>query len=176
MINSEKVGEQIALLRKAKNLTQNELGERLGVSFQAISKWERGETLPDTALLVDLARVLETTVDLILTGGDGVRTFNGKFSVADMIEGIRCIERMKRFLGRDNLIYRHAVDGINRGMNTDIELIFESDRYFEAFVAEAVLAKLRDGAYVDITDVKNSFKYEHLRNIVLEEAKKCGIH
>ena len=57
------VGNQIAMLRKQKGLTQNDLGERLGVSFQAVSKWERGETLPDTAILLDMAEVLETTVD-----------------------------------------------------------------------------------------------------------------
>ena len=63
------VGNQIAVLRKGKGLTQSELGERLGVSFQAVSKWERGETLPDTAILLDLAEVLETSVDYILSGG-----------------------------------------------------------------------------------------------------------
>ena len=36
------VGNQIAALRKEKGLTQAELGERLGISFQAVSKWERG--------------------------------------------------------------------------------------------------------------------------------------
>ena len=36
------VGNQIAILRRNKGLTQNELGERLGISFQAVSKWERG--------------------------------------------------------------------------------------------------------------------------------------
>ena len=59
-----KVGNQIAILRKGKELTQQDLGERLGVTFQAVSKWERGETLPDTAILPDLAQVLQTTVDL----------------------------------------------------------------------------------------------------------------
>lgn len=63
------VGAQIARLRKEKGLTQNDLGDRLGVSFQAVSKWERGETLPDTAILLDLANALETAVDCILTGG-----------------------------------------------------------------------------------------------------------
>ena len=62
-MNIQKVGGQIAALRKAKGLTQNDLGERLGVTFQSVSKLERGETLPDTAILVDLADVLETTVD-----------------------------------------------------------------------------------------------------------------
>ena len=68
-MNTEKVGSQIAALRKAKGITQSELGERIGVSFQAVSKWERGETLPDVSVLPDLARVLETTVDFILMGG-----------------------------------------------------------------------------------------------------------
>ena len=176
MINTEKVGAMIAELRKVKNLTQNELGERLGVSFQAVSKWERGETLPDSAILLDLAHCLETTVDFILSGGETASTYNGRFTISDMIEGIRCIEKMRQLLGRDNLIYRYAVEGINKSMNTDIEMIFENERSFEAFVAEATLARLRGGAYVDVTDVKNSFKYEHLRNIVLEEAKKCGIN
>ena len=69
-MNIEKVGLQIAELRKNKGLTQNDLGERLGVSFQAVSKWERGETLPDTAILPDLANILGTTVDYILNGGE----------------------------------------------------------------------------------------------------------
>ena len=83
---------------------------------------------------------------------------------------------MRYLLGRDNLIYRHAVEGINQSMNTDIEMIFENERYFEAYVAEATLARLRDDAYVDVTDVKNSFRDTHFRDIVLEECKKRGIH
>lgn len=45
MIDATKVGKQIADLRKVKGLTQNQLGERLNVSFQAVSKWERGVSL-----------------------------------------------------------------------------------------------------------------------------------
>ncbi len=41
-MNMNEVGKQILVLRKMKGLTQNELGERLGVSFQSVSKWERG--------------------------------------------------------------------------------------------------------------------------------------
>ena len=41
-MNKEKVGNQIAVLRKEKGLTQNDLGERLSVTFQSVSKWERG--------------------------------------------------------------------------------------------------------------------------------------
>lgn len=65
-MNIEKIGQQICYLRKAKGLTQADLGERLGVSFQAVSKWERGEALPDITLLPVLSDALETTIDNIL--------------------------------------------------------------------------------------------------------------
>ena len=112
-MDSKLVGAQIAHLRKEKGLTQNDLGDRLGVSFQAVSKWERGETLPDTAILLDLANALETSVDFILSGGSQVLHYRGKFTVNQMSEGILSLKRMGELLGKDNLLYRHAVAGIN---------------------------------------------------------------
>lgn len=174
-MNIEKAGEQIAMLRKIKGLTQNELGERLGVSFQAVSKWERCETLPDVAVLPDLAKVLETTIDFILCGGEKAVEYRGRISVSDMISGIKCLKNMGELLGKENIIYRSAIKGINESMNTDIEEAFTNDYAFEAFVAEAVIQNLIMGAYVDVTDVKNSFKHEHFRKIVMDHCKKHGI-
>lgn len=174
-INSNKVGEQISTLRKMKKMTQNELGERLNVSFQAVSKWERGETLPDTSILVDLANVLETTVDNILNGGEKLMNYKKKITVSDMREGINCLERVGLLIGKDNLIYRYAINGINEKMNMDIEEYFSDDYRRECLVAEAILQSLKAGSYIDISDVKNNFKYEHFSNIVCEYALKYGI-
>ena len=171
----DKVAEQICLLRKAKGLTQSELGERLGVSFQAVSKWERGETLPDTALLPDLARVLETSVDYILSGGEKQIEYKGKISVSDMKKGLDCLKNMGEFLGKDNIIYRSAIKGINTEMNTDIEPAFENDYVFEAFIAEAIIQNLMQGMYVDVSDVKNNFKHEHFKKVVLDFCKRYEI-
>ena len=174
-MDNKKIGAVIAELRSNKNITQAELGERIGVSFQAVSKWERGETLPDVSVLPDLADILETSIDYILRGGESKFLFKGKIKVSDMMEGINCLKKAGELLGTDNIIYRHAIDGINTGMNTDIEPAFTNDFIFEAFVAEAVIQNLRDGMYVDVTDVMRSFKHEHFRNIVLEHAKKHSI-
>ena len=171
----EKVGNQIALLRKQKGLTQYQLGERLGVSFQAVSKWERGETLPDTGILLDLADVLETTVDNILSGGKQVLNFRGKVTVAQMREGLLCLDKMGQNLGRDHMIYRYAVDGINEKMNTDIEEAFRNEEVFECFLAEALIQSLLSGKYVDLTDIRNGFSSEHFRNIVLDQCLKHQI-
>lgn len=174
-INEKRVGEQIALLRKAKGLTQNQLGERLSVSFQAVSKWERGETLPDVSTLLDLSNVLETSVDNILTGGEQVLHYCGKITVADMREGIRCLERTGKLLGNGNTLYRYAIEGINEHMNTDIEAAFTDDYVFECFVAEAIIQNLKAGFYIDLTDVKNGFQHERFRDIVCSYAAKYGI-
>ena len=174
-MDMQKTGAQIAALRKGRGLTKNDLGERLGVSFQAVSKWERGETLPDSAILVDLADALETTVDFILTGGERAMAYRGKITVSDMAEGLRCLESMGRLLGKDNLIYRHAIQGINEAMNTDIEEAFSDSRTFECFTAEAVIQNLKAGAYVDPTDVRLHFKEAHFREIVAAQCEQHGI-
>ncbi len=174
-MNMQNIGKQIEELRKNKGLTQSDLGDRLGVSFQAVSKWERGETLPDTAILVPLAEVLETTVDFILTGGEKALNYRGKIKVSDMFEGIKHLGKMGECLGKDNIIYRYAIKGINDGMNTDIEACFTDDYVMECFVAEAIIQNLKMGAYVDLTDVKKSFKHEHFRNIVIDWCEKYGI-
>lgn len=174
-MNIHKVAEQIALLRKSKGLTQNELGERVGVSFQAVSKWERGETLPDVALLPDLAKVLETSIDHILLGGEKQIEYKGKFSVSDMRNGLNCLKNMGDCLGEDNIIYRSAIKGINIELNTDIEKAFTDDYIFEAFLSEAIMQNLIAGMYVDISDIRNNFKYEHFKNIVLEYCLRYNI-
>lgn len=169
------VGDQIALLRKEKGLTQTELGERLGVSFQAVSKWERGETLPDTALLPDLADILETSIDRILTGGRKITHYKGKITVSQMAEGLGCLKRMGELLGKDNILYRHAIDGIDAAMDTRIEDAFTDDRVLECFLAEAIIQNLMAGQYIDPTDVKNSFRHDHFRDIVLDYCGRFGI-
>lgn len=174
-MDSKLVGTQIAHLRKEKGLTQNDLGDRLGVSFQAVSKWERGETLPDTAILLDLANALETSVDFILTGGSQVLHYRGKFTVAQMSEGILALKRMGELLGKDNALYQHAIAGINEKMNTNIEDAFMDDRVLECFIAEAIIQNLMAGKYVDPTDIKNGFQSEHFRNIVLDHCARYGI-
>ena len=67
---SETMGLIIRRLRKEKNLTQEELAEMLNVSNQAISKWERDESMPDISQVVPLASVFGVTTD-VLFGVDG---------------------------------------------------------------------------------------------------------
>lgn len=60
------IAATIAKYRKARGLTQEEMGERLGVSNQAVSKWEHAVSLPDITLLPSLARALGISLDVLL--------------------------------------------------------------------------------------------------------------
>jgi transcriptional regulator with XRE-family HTH domain len=174
-VDAKKVGEQIYLLRKIKGLTQNELGERLSISAQAVSKWERGETLPDTAILSDLADILETSVDNILRGGERQMNFKRKITVAEVREGIACFEKIGELLGKDSYFYLGAIEGVDKKMNIELEKYLSESYTREAMIAEALVQCIMNGAYVDPSDVKKGFEQEHWSNCVLSFCEKHGI-
>ena len=57
------IGQNIRDFRKKNNLTQENLAERLGVTYQSISRWENGTTYPDLELIPAIAEILTVTVD-----------------------------------------------------------------------------------------------------------------
>lgn len=60
------LGNKISVCRQNMNLTQEELAKRLGVTAQAVSKWERGVSMPDVSLLTSLCQILEVSGDYLL--------------------------------------------------------------------------------------------------------------
>ncbi len=66
MLNLYRIGNQLAKLRKEKGLTGEKLAEQLGVSPQAVSKWENGKCLPESTLLPQIAELLGVSVDILL--------------------------------------------------------------------------------------------------------------
>ncbi len=63
MTNGERLGNKLYELRKKNHLSQEELAEKLGVSRQAVSKWECGESLPDTDNLITISRLYGVSLD-----------------------------------------------------------------------------------------------------------------
>lgn len=58
-----RISEQICVLRKQKGITQKKLAEALGVTTQAVSKWENARSCPDIQLLPDIAKIFDVSID-----------------------------------------------------------------------------------------------------------------
>ncbi len=67
-MNQEKIGKFIATCRKEQNLTQEQLAEKLGITYKAVSKWECGKGLPDASIMIELCKILKITVNDLLSG------------------------------------------------------------------------------------------------------------
>lgn len=67
-MNQSKIGVFIAERRKNAGLTQSGLAEKLGITDRAVSKWERGKSLPDASIMLELCSILEITVNDLLSG------------------------------------------------------------------------------------------------------------
>lgn len=66
MFEMDKIGKKIAEARKKQNITQMELADKLNISFQAVSNWERGVSMPDISKLSELSEILHITIDELI--------------------------------------------------------------------------------------------------------------
>ena len=93
-----KIGKFIGEQRKVHNLTQSELSEKLGITDRAISKWERGICLPDAGLMLDLCKILEISVNELLTGEKIPMENNTEIMEKNLIEMAALNERTNKIL------------------------------------------------------------------------------
>ncbi len=78
-MDQEKIGQFIKKLRKDNHLSQQEFAKRLGVSFQAVSKWENGKNMPDISTLKEIKKQFHVPIDEILGGVEAKDSHNKKY-------------------------------------------------------------------------------------------------
>lgn len=147
-----KIGNFIKKLRKEKGMTQSQLAEKLNISFQSVSKWETGETLPDTNILLSLCDVLDTTVDTLLNGGIIMNKQRRIIKAESIVDGFKYLEKVKESFGEKSVFYKSIVEGISNSMNFDFEDTLKNNP--EVLYVEAILSYLASGYTVDIEEVK----------------------
>ncbi|MBQ9072057.1 MAG: helix-turn-helix transcriptional regulator [Bacilli bacterium] len=77
-MNQEKIGKFIKDLRKKNNLTQAQLAEKYGVTYQAVSKWENGKNLPDMSLIKQMSKDFNIDINDLLEGNYKTKKRNNK--------------------------------------------------------------------------------------------------
>ena len=97
-MNQLTIGKFIAQKRKEKNLTQEQLSEKLGVSNKTVSKWECGKCMPDYGIVKPLCQELNITVSELMDGevkdDNSIRVFDEE-QILDMLRRIQQLEKQK---------------------------------------------------------------------------------
>lgn len=97
-MNQLAIGKFIAQKRKEHNITQEQLGEKIGVSNKSVSKWETGKCMPDYSVVQELCKELEITVTELMDGEEieenSVRIYDEK-QIMDLLKRTQDLEQQK---------------------------------------------------------------------------------
>lgn len=94
------IGQKIKELRQENNLTQEQLAEQLGVSFQAVSRWENNTTYPDITLLSIIASMFNVTTDYLLD----MNSYKMKEEIDKVVEQDNLLSNQGKIKERENLL------------------------------------------------------------------------
>ena len=164
-MNDVEIGNRISRCRQNRNMTQEELAGRIGVTPQAVSKWERGQSVPDTILLADLCQILNVTAGYLLGIERQQITENGDSKAENGIwKNLRnCLEPLELIFGKE------------------LVSVFMDNSYEQEIVA--VRKKLsREGILMPLIRVRDELKLEPKEFMILsyqkvlhtEEIKETG--
>lgn len=105
MLDREKVGKAISEQRKIKGMTQKQLADLLHVSYQAVSRWEQGISLPSVDIIYDIAQILQTTVDFLLNGLSEERKVISYMDTGLDVKKLHIIkDRLNSLITQDNML------------------------------------------------------------------------
>ena len=153
-----KIGHYIQHLRKTAGMTQKELAEKLNISFQAVSKWENGDTLPDTGILLDLCDILNTTADKLLNGGSLTAVERRLMRLEDVTTGFQYMESIGKLFGEDCTFFVGMIEGINEKMNIDLLTYLKDPMTREVMYAEVLIQGILSGRTVDMDEIEANFQ------------------
>ena len=125
-MNQEKIGKFIATCRKEKNMTQEQLAEKIGVTDKSISRWENGKTMPDLSMIPILAEILGVDVSELLNGRKMTKEelINMRDSLNDVIDYTNSEKKNKSM--KLNILFATGLVLIFLGtINTQFDIIYE---------------------------------------------------
>lgn len=185
MFNMESIGRRIAELRKKANMTQMELADNMGITFQSISNWERGNTMPDISKLPELAELFDVTIDELLgkesklikniieDKEDG-HAADEEISVSELVEAAPILkpETLDEIIEKNNLIEK-AIDADKKedSMEYDVTAIRELLPFLSSDMINRYADKFLDKG-IDISELFQFMEKDKLTEIAKNKIKK----
>ena len=157
-MNQEKIGQFIKDIRKKNNLSQAQLADKLGVTYQAVSKWENGKNLPDISTLQEISKLFSVDIDEIISGE--VKEKNNSNKGLGLLVGL--------FLFAVLIVVMLFVLFVNGNDTYDFQEITTPDSNF-SINGSVVKAKDRTSILI------NSIKYNNEDNVIYKKIE-CTVY
>ena len=156
-MDNKKRGKLIADLRRKQGLTQEQLGEKVGVGFRSVSKWECGKTLPDIGIINDLSKILGISSDELLSGelkskedNNDKKKISPKIIITISILTLIIIFISTVYTYEKNKTYTYRVSSIEK----------------EEYYVKGTATYNNDNISINISDIK--FKDKEINDIIIE--------
>ena len=176
-MNQDKSGKFIAKLRKEKNMTQEQLAEKMGVSINAVSKWERGLSFPDVSLYKKLCKELDINIEELINGEKDKSEEAKERAIISTIKETKKIKKnSKKLLIIISAVFLIIVLAfIYFNIKLKVDLVNDSDFLYDEvinFIREKDFKENPDSKYKDFNvfysyhgfgiEKKNSYKYVYM--------------
>jgi len=173
MFNMENVGRTIAELRKECNMTQLELADKMGISFQAVSNWERGNSMPDISKLPELAELFGVTIDQILGEHSEIIESAVKGDIKESFENNTVtIEEIKSIAP---ILKPHQVEEIVENEKFgDIEEIEDLLPFVGKDIVNKIALKMADNREYDNLDIVIPFAGQNIKDDIARKMIREG--
>ena len=146
-MNQDKTGKFIAKCRKDKNMTQEQLAEKMGVSINAVSKWERGLSFPDVSLYKKLCKELGINIEELINGEkDKSEEAKEKAIISTIKETKKIKKNSKKLLITISAVFLIIVVAlIYYNIKLKVDLVNDSDFLYDEvinFIRERILKRI----------------------------------
>ncbi|MGM9971189.1 MAG: helix-turn-helix domain-containing protein [Anaeroplasmataceae bacterium] len=119
-MDKEKFGKLLAELRKEKGLTQQTFAELFNVSFQAVSKWETGESIPDISIMEQISRLYNISINDLINGNREKEALNDEMSIESNFTTAFLKKRMTKLIVSSLVLVLFLLFGLLPIMNFEI--------------------------------------------------------
>ena len=137
----QKIGNFIAEKRKQQNLTQLELAEKLNITDRAVSKWERGKSLPDASIMIELCTILNITLNDLLCGEVVLMDNYDEKKEKNLLEAVKEKQKAEKLLLRLEVAIGIACIAVFIALSV-IALVVEMEEWLQITLILAGLAPL----------------------------------
>jgi len=172
-MNMQAIGKKISALRKERDMTQVDLADKLGVTYQAVSSWERGNSMPDIGKLPDISQVLSVSIDELLDNTEAteivknVLSGQDSSSISPKLEALVDVAPILK-PSQVNTLVKQSSDAMRESkIVVDGDMLVQLAQYMESEDLKEIALRCEDINTETIVGLANHLETDDLKEVAL---------